>query len=559
MAIGIVGCAPNAATTSPGAGQSQAPAAKKILVIADSYEPPAITQTFINNAPSSAGNNIMRIVHEGLVYTPEFQVNEPGLASELPSIDRGTWRINADGTMETTWHLRPNAKWHDGHQFTSDDLAFTYKAGRDPEIAGTGVSASDRLIDSVSAPDPLTFVMHWNAPFVDAAITGVGPILPKHLAEDLYLKDKLTLPGNPVFASGFVGLGPYRLAQWERGSHFETVRFDEYYRGRPALDGITVRFVSDPNVLVVQVLSGFADAAISSSSSGVSLDQALEAKKRWEGTSNQVLLTRSGLAVWAEAQYRAEYARPVGTMDSLQVRRALLQSINLPALNDVMTFGLAPQVDSYFLPDEPARPTVESHIVKYPYDPARAAQLFNEAGWSRGTDGILTRQTDGQKLALDFWVRAGSGEKVASIVADDWTRAGVAANPYVIPAALRTDREYEAKRSGFLCCVRVGLSSFYGGKLHQRQINSEATRWQGINYGGYTNPRADSLLDQINSTMDPKARLPLEQQLVNLYTSEVAILPMWWEIWPQLLVQGVKGPRVNAAAPTGNIFEWTKE
>ena len=61
-------------------------------------------------------------VHDNLFKNPQFQVFEPALAAEPPSIEKGTWRLNPDGTMETTWHLRPNIKWHDSQPFTSADL-----------------------------------------------------------------------------------------------------------------------------------------------------------------------------------------------------------------------------------------------------------------------------------------------------------------------------------------------------------------------------------------------------------------------------------------------------
>ena len=171
----------------------------------------------------------------------------------------------------------------------------------------------------------------------------------------------------------------------------------------------------------------------------------------------------------------------------------------------------------------------------------------------------MRRQSDGQRFEMDFWVRAGINEKVASVVADDWQRTGIAAVPYIIPATRATDREYEAKRPGFLCCVTVPLMNMYRGNLHQRQINSAATNWTGLNYGGYINPKADAILDQMDVTLDPRARLPLEQQLVYEYTNDVALIPLWWQVLPQLMLAGVKGPRQELSYVTVNMFEWDRE
>ena len=216
LAVVAAACAP---TGGGGASQPAAPAepaVKRVVTLADSYEPKAITETFLGQ--QSSGNNVRQIVQDGLVKNPQYQLYEPQLAEEIPSIAKGTWKVNPDRTMETTWRLRPNIKWHDGQPFTSADLLFTHEIGRDTEIAGvTAASASGKLMDSVSAPDPLTFVVHWSAPFVTADLTGVGDILPKHLTEDMYRKDKQSLVNSPLLSTEFVGLGPYRMVHWEQG------------------------------------------------------------------------------------------------------------------------------------------------------------------------------------------------------------------------------------------------------------------------------------------------------------------------------------------------------
>ena len=529
------------------------------MTIADAYEATGIIETFLAQKAQRTESLTRRITHEALVVTPQINTFDPQLAAELPSIEKGTWKVNPDGTMETTWKLRPNIKWHDGTPFTSADLVFTHLVNWDVEIAGVAVEPSYRLISSVSAPDPLTFVMLWNAPYVDGDKTGVGEIVPKHLFEEMYRTDKSRFATTPLTSSEFIGLGPYKLEKWERGVVFEATRFDEYYQGRPPLDTIYVRFVTDPNTLVANILAEAVDMVVSYAATGVSVDQAVEVQRRWMGSRNQIINLRGASAYFASPQYRAEFSKPPGAINNLAVRRALLHAMDRQALSEVMTHGLSPVADSYFQPDEPRRAQVESYIVKYDYDPTRASQLLAEAGWQRASDGVLQHQSDGQRLELDFWARAGINERVASVVADGWQRIGVATVPYVIPTTRATDREYEAKRPGFLCCVTIPLTSMYRGNLHQRQINSEATNWTGLNYGGYVNSRADAILDQMDVTLDPRARLPLEQQLVYEYTNDVAVFPLWWQVNPQLLLAGVKGPRPDASYATVNVFEWDRE
>src|SRR5206468_12162296 len=122
-----------------------------------------------------------------------------------------------------------------------------------PEIANT-VGSRARLMTSVDAPDPLTLVTHWSKIVVSAdQAPGLNP-LPRHLLADAYQNDKANFAASPYLSTQFVGLGPYRLTGWERGSGLEFSRFEDYWRGRPPLDRVFVRFIGSPDSMVANIL-----------------------------------------------------------------------------------------------------------------------------------------------------------------------------------------------------------------------------------------------------------------------------------------------------------------
>jgi ABC-type transport system substrate-binding protein len=131
----------------------------------------------------------------------------PQLAVEQISADRGTWTVNPDNTMDTTWRIHPNIKWHDGALFTSADLAFAFTVYKESGIP-TRIASQLRLMQTVAAADPLTLTIHWTNPyaFADQAL-GLEP-MPKHLLEEAWLNDKAGLLSNAALQAGFVGLGP---------------------------------------------------------------------------------------------------------------------------------------------------------------------------------------------------------------------------------------------------------------------------------------------------------------------------------------------------------------
>jgi peptide/nickel transport system substrate-binding protein len=298
----------------------------------------------------------------------------------------------------------------------------------------------------------------------------------------------------------------------------------------------------------------------SSSSAGIDLDAALEVQRRWEGTGNQVIANQTGRVFVAEPQFRPEFTRPANGVSNLAVRQALYHAVDRKTLSEVMTHSLSPTADSYFLPFDPLRPQVESFIPQYPFDPARARQLMADAGWTPGPDGVLVNGASGARFDLEIRGRQGAGnDKTISIIADGWKAIGVAAVELIEPTALLADRSYESTRSGFLIVGPSG-SAFYEGvaKEHTRSIPTAENGWRGSNYGAYSNPHLDELIDRLQEAIDPRDRLPLHQQLVYEHMANVVTLPLYWQVVPELLLKGVSGPRTSQKRTTTNIFEWDK-
>ena len=126
-------CAP-AGSSPTGAGSATdgaaaQPRAPKTLTIAQEFEPPDI-EGFGSLVRLAGSGNLREVVHNHLVRKIRDGVVQPELAAELPSIENGTWRVNADGSMDVTWRLRPKVRWQDGTPFTSADLVFALDTPR---------------------------------------------------------------------------------------------------------------------------------------------------------------------------------------------------------------------------------------------------------------------------------------------------------------------------------------------------------------------------------------------------------------------------------------------
>ena len=150
-------------------------------------------------------------------------------------------------------------------------------------------------------------------------------------------------PAQPQAPAGpkrlVLGLGPYRLKEWVRGSHLVFAAFDAYALGRPKIDEIEVRFIPDPNTMMANMLSGALEMP---QGSIVGMDQALTMKEQWLG--GQVVMDPSG---WVVAYPQSIDPQPRILLDP-QFRRALLHAVDRQQMVDALMLGLLPVAHSVF-------------------------------------------------------------------------------------------------------------------------------------------------------------------------------------------------------------------
>jgi ABC-type transport system substrate-binding protein len=334
----------------------------------------------------------------------------------------------------------------------------------------------------------------------------------------------------------------------------ELERFDQYYLGRPPFDRVLVKVIPDGQTLVSNILAGALDIVVPP---GIDLDAALEVKKRWEGTGNEVRADVVGRIIHLEPQFRADVARPRFGLTEAPVRQALYQAINRQALAEFMTHSFAPLADSWYRPDEPRRADLQ--IPQFKYDPSSAPALLAKAGWTKNASGQLVHNQTGEPFQTEIWANVAAGwDKLGFAVAEDWKPLGVQADIHPIPANRTGDREYESGHTGVFV-TNVNEEQFTVNRLHSARIPSADTRWVGNNRGGYQNPRVDGLYDRLVTTIDPRQRLPIERDLVQAVIGDLVMMPFYWETLPVLKVKGVKDHKVRTGTNAWFFFDWDKE
>jgi peptide/nickel transport system substrate-binding protein len=555
----LAACAPTAPAVSPNAhsegNQASQPqgAPQPTLVIIARGEPPSLAAREL--VPfSGALRPPVRLFNATLDYVDERGQAHAYLSSALPQINTDSWRIFPDGRMETSYHLQPNLTWHDGTPLSAEDFVFAWRVYSNPEL-GVAKSPPFGQMEDVLAVDPNTVVLRWRQVFADAGVLDADlQALPRHILEDEYRGlDSPAFSNLPVWSTEYVGLGPYRLDRWEPGTFLEAHAFDGHALGRPKIDRVKVLFIGDANTALANILSGeahFISDFILTASDGTTLEH------EWSASDGGTVLWAPVNLRVSVVQLRPEYADPPDLID-LRVRRALAHAIDSSTAADVLNEGRAVVTSTLTSPRVDYYGEIERVITKYPYDPRRAQQLLEEAGFARGSDGFYVNR-NGQPFSLGVWSSSGpKNEQENAAFVDSLRQAGINASRQVVPAAQIRDAQARA--------LIPGLST--RGQAMKRllaytseQVPRPDNRWQGENRGGWSNPDYDRLFDAYMTTPEQSQRVKAVAQMEKLITEQLPAIPHYFGVNVTAHVAALKGPTArqnpDAGFGWGNASTW---
>lgn len=407
-------------------------------------------------------------------------VGDRGYAPRLAQ--RWEW---ARDSMSIVFHLDPRARWHDGRPVRASDVRFAVDLLKDPQT-GTQYTSFLTNVDSVSVRDSLTMVAWFRArsplQFYQF-VFNVYP-LPQHLLEDIPRSQLST----SAAAQRPVGSGPFRLARFEPGVRLELLADTMHYRGRPNLDRVLLTFAGDPNSALTQLLSGQVDfVEVVAPDAVPRLDSAENVRAVAYPTMGYGFMTMN-----TRDPRRASAPHPI--FGDRTVRRAISMAVDREAMlrnvfGQLGTLGHGPY----------PKALADTSVKPLPFDRERAAALLDSAGWRRGADGI--RMKNGRPLAFSITVPTTSPSRMryAVLIQEQLKNVGGRVEIDALEFNASQERLNTGRFDATLAIVgqdppRTGVEQFWG---------SSSTPPAGANYGRYSNPLVDALIDSIGITADP--------------------------------------------------------
>lgn len=513
-------CAPPSQSTTSAAPQSGVAQPKRITAAVMS-NPHTISRDNVSAGSGTypGGDALEGLLNGGLSYTDVQGQLAPVIAEAVPTTDNGLWKVSADGTMETTWNLRPNANWHDGTPITAADLVFTATLARDKDLPVFGSRDWD-YVSSVQAIDDRTITARWKTTYIRANALFIE-VRPEHILGNAYRgPEKNAVLQAPYWKDQYVGAGPFKLKELVTDSHLIVVANDNYFFGRPKIDEITIKFIPDPNTLVANILSGDVSLVLGRN---LSIRQAEEVKTHWaKGTTKFDF--NNWIALWPQ------FLNPnPQVLLKPDFRKALTYGLNRQEIVDTLLNGVPPVAHTFVAPTEAVYRQIEPQIVKYDYDPRQAMQIVTELGYTLGGDGLF-RDAAGQTINLEVRTSADDETQTSGIlsVADNFRRVGIDATPFLIPQAQRDDREFNATFPG----VRLWrqANDIWGlDRLESKNATLPENKFSGGNRSRYMNPEFDAMIDKYIVTVSERDRVPLLGQIVHFMTDNATMIDLWYD------------------------------
>lgn len=442
--------------------------------------------------PITATDLYESIVDGGNIY--ETLVKRDDKTLEIIPLLADSWKI-ADDKLVYTFFIKKGIKWHDGVPFTASDVVFSYNKIMDPNVDAPHLRSYYKDITKVEALDDYTVRFTYERPyFLALEFCGGMPIVPEHIFKD---GDFNT---NPTGRAP-VGTGPYMFLKWDTGKEIVLQRNENYWGKKPHIKRIVFKLISDPTV-TLQVLKR------------EEIDFAGLTAIQWSRqTSSQRFLKNFDKLSYVTPNYNYigwNMKRPF--FSDKRVRTAMTYLVNRKLILEKILYNLGEVVTSPFYINSQE---YDHSIEPYPYDPEKAKQLLDEAGWiDHDGDGI--RDKNGVKFEFEFLIPSGSvaAEQVSTILKEELKKVGIKMKIRKLEWAVFTKQLEERKFDA----VTLGWSLGVESDPYQIWHSSQAEK--GSNFVGFRNKEADRLIEEARTEFNREKRIELYRKFAEIVHEE---------------------------------------
>jgi peptide/nickel transport system substrate-binding protein len=490
----IVAAAMAASTTEAGRKKDNRPDGGNLNY--GEYGRPATLDPITSNEMVSL--RLTELIFNGLVGINEKQEIVPELAEK--------WEHSADNCTYT-FFLRKDVMWHpkEGDEpkpFTADDVIFTYKIMMHPKTI-TPLKVRYEFINTVEKLDDYTVKFILKRPILNALAKFSFKVIPKHGPNNpLYLTREDPFVRNPI------GTGPYTLKNITAEREIVLSANENYFKGRPHVDKVIAKPFADQNIMTQALMFNAIDMIVLVNPRDI---------PEIQGDKRFILQPYNALSY---SFFGYNVRNPLLT--DKRVRKAFTHALNRQEMLDAFFNGQGTIISGPFAPGSWA---YNLDVQPLPFDPEKGKALLQEAGFSLGPDGFM--QKEGKRLALSLKVPI---EKESEAV----KRVVLAFKNYLknIGVDIKVDfKEWQAWKEDvffehdFDIIFAIWVfddSADISSLFHSGEIGA----WKN-NFGGYSNPEVDGLINESKLTLDHEKRRTINRKLHAILAEENPYTFLW--------------------------------
>jgi peptide/nickel transport system substrate-binding protein len=443
---------------------------------------------------------------------------------------------NEDGST-IIFKLKDGVKFHDGKTLTSADAKYTFdklfesNGAKGSAFFDTVDGAKKPHILGIETPDEKTVNIKLARPSLKSQLlANLVPIAIIQNGSEVGTQASNIKPP--------IGTGAYKFISFDPVQNILMVEaFEEYWEGAPNIKKITVKALADANAVQAELKSQIIDIAPGAS------DIAPDALKSLEQDPNLSVLQFDG----SNIQYLG-FNTDVEPTKEVKVRQAVAYAVNREKIISDLLFNQAKIAHSILPPESWAY----NAGTKYNYDPAKAKQLLDEAGF-KDNNGDGTREMP----KITFKISQGASSQYATLIQSQLAEIGIPVQLESLEFATMLD---QVKNGQF----QMNTGRWVGGNqdplfLRNLFASSEIPieGRSGFNRGRYSNPQVDELLNNAFNETDREKAKEYYFKAQEIVSNEVPMLPLWYSANMVVANKRVKDIKVNASGDWGFVKNLT--
>ena len=457
-------------------------------------------------ASTSAPTNLDPRVGNDNVSGRIFDLCCRGLIRVTPEMDYApdiatNWETPDDKTV--IFHLNPAAKFHDGKPVTAQDVKWTYESVINQSVQNTKASGYS-AVERIDAPDAQTVIFHLKEPnggLFDNLNLGIVPTG----------ADANAMKTKPI------STGPYSVVEYRTDEAVELEANEHWLHGVPKIKHITVRVIPDETTRVLELRRGSIDFEVNAIP--------FESVKEFENSPKHQVVKKPG-SVWQYIAFNLK--NPI--LKKVEVRRAIAHAIDRQKIANDLLGGHGVPTDTMFAQGHWVR---AENLPTYAYDPARAKQLLDQAGYKDPDgDGPQSRFSLNFKTSTSNEAnqRAVAVQQMLKQVGIDMKIASTETGTFMEDIGKGNFDMYSLSRNG------IQDPDFYYIIFHSKNFPPE-----GQNRGYYSNPKVDALIMQGRATFDRSKRKQIYADIQRIVQEDLPYVSLYHQINVAVMEKDLNG------------------